>query len=138
MGAQCRYLGQLLEVTIDVKYHRVIADGTCGDQTIGAGAYGQAGSSGGQKESHRFVKDRPCERLFERRNVIERRSRDALHGDIVKALQHFLNDRQARDNLAIRSNGGERFAMSAAENLDPRARVHQNHLRSAWIRPESG
>ena len=73
---------------------------------------------------------------FQQPNRAERDPGSVKGRITIEALQHFLDDRQACDDLRRTDRGLKSFAVAAAKDLDPDAGIYEHVNQPAAFREE--
>jgi len=118
----------MVEVTICVQHDRIVPDRAGGNQTIDTGSNGHTRASRLTKQGDRVIEDGSRQRIIECCDVTETGGRDGIRLIVIKTLQHFLDDRQARNDRVSPRRNRKLCSPAPTQKLDPRTGVDEDHL----------
>jgi hypothetical protein len=121
------HLGDRIEIAIVVGHRQSMSQGTRGDQAVDGGPDGVAGSAGSSIEANRLVENFPSKGRFDDRKGQHGIVCYAEGGLVAEALEHLLDDREARHDLVDFGHRRESQPARPPEHLDPDRGVNENH-----------
>lgn len=121
------HLGDRVEIAIAVGDRQPVSQGARGDQAVDAGPDGVAGSAGCSVETNRLVESLPSKGRFDDREGQHRIVGHSERGLVAEALEHLLDDREARHDLVDLGHRRESQPARPPEHLDPDGGVNENH-----------